>query len=138
MIRFLDLHNQYLGIKDEIDAAIEAVIRAHASWGNPIVIEGWCLYPERVNQLRLTDLQSIWLIADEELLERRIRQNEEFYRGASDEEEMIRRYVKRSLWHNTQVKMDAQRLAMASIELAAHNSPDEVCAQCIRLLRRES
>lgn len=36
-IKFLDLHQQYLGIKDEVDAAIAAVIRDSAFVGGPYV-----------------------------------------------------------------------------------------------------
>jgi len=32
--------------------AVERVIRKHATWGAPSVIEGWSLWPERVTQLR--------------------------------------------------------------------------------------
>jgi 2-phosphoglycerate kinase len=116
--------------------AIEAVIRAHASWGRPIVIEGWSLYPERVRELELPNLQAIWLIADEELLESRIRQEEEFYRGASDEEKMIRQYLKRSHWYSSRVRSEAQRLDMACIELRVDHSPDEVCEQCLYLFQQ--
>jgi len=59
--------------------AVEAVIRTHAAWGQPIVIEGWNIYPEWVNQLELPNIKSIWFIADEKLLEHRIRENQEFY-----------------------------------------------------------
>ena len=46
MIRFLDLHNQYLCIKDEIDAAIEAVIRDSAFIGGAPVAQFECHFAE--------------------------------------------------------------------------------------------
>jgi hypothetical protein len=118
--------------------AIETVVRAHASWGGPIVIEGWSLDPRRVDLLDLPDVQSLWLIADRKLLEERIRRKEEFYRGASDEEKIIRRFLERSLWHNSQVRSEAERRGMGCIELRVDHSPDEVCEKCHRLLRRRS
>jgi 2-phosphoglycerate kinase len=37
--------------------AVQSVIRAHATWGSPIVIEGWSLWPELVIQLRLPSVR---------------------------------------------------------------------------------
>lgn len=118
--------------------AIEAVIRAHASWGEPIVIEGWSLFPECVSQLELPNLQAVWILADEELLERRIRLNEQFHRGASDKEKMIGQYLKRSYWYNSLVRSETQRLNMGYIELRVEQTPDEVVEQCLSLLSQRT
>ena len=73
--------------------SIEAVIRAHADWAYPIVIEGWALRPDAVAALVIPGLVSLWLLCTRELLEERIRADTDFYRGASDEEKMITRYL---------------------------------------------
>jgi hypothetical protein len=116
--------------------ALEAVVRAHATWGQPTVIEGWSLDPAWVSQLKLPDVKSIWFIADEVLLEHRIHQDEAFYQGASNEKKMIEHYLERSLWHNARLREVVDQLGMPSIELRLDSSPDEVCQQCLYLLCR--
>jgi 2-phosphoglycerate kinase len=114
--------------------AIKAVIRAHASWGEPIIIEGWHLYPEWVNQLALPNVKSIWLVADEALLAHRLHNDAGFYRGASDEALMIERYLKRSLWYNNHLKQAAEQLAVPTIALGLDVSPEQVYKLCLDLL----
>jgi 2-phosphoglycerate kinase len=114
--------------------AIEVVNRGHASWGQPIIIEGWNLYPEWVKQLELPNIKSIWLIADEELLEHWIRKDERVYRGASNEEVLIQHYLGLSVWYNAQLKRTVERMAMPSIQLGLDIPHKEVCEQCLSLL----
>ena len=51
--------------------AIEKVIRNHATWGSPIVIDGWALRPKRVAELDLGNVTSLWLVAEASVLEER-------------------------------------------------------------------
>jgi 2-phosphoglycerate kinase len=115
--------------------AIEALVRAHAAWGQPIVIEGWSLDPEWVSRLELPNVKSVWFIADKALLAHRIHQDESFFQGASNEEEMIEHYLERSLWHNAYLRQAVDRLGMPSIELRLDASPAEVCERSLSLLR---
>ena len=116
--------------------ALEAVVRAHATWGQPTVIEGWSLDPEWVSRLELQNVKSTWFIADKVLLAHRIRQDKAFYQGASNEETMIKHYLERSLWHNTCLRQAVDQLGMPSIELRLSSSPDEVCRRCLSVLRQ--
>src|SRR5262245_51597265 len=80
--------------------AVQRVIHKHATWGTPIVMEGWSLWPERVIQLRLPSVHALWLVAHEETLQARMGKAEAFYGGASDEEAMRQQYLARSFWYN--------------------------------------
>jgi hypothetical protein len=98
------------------------------------VIEGWALMPEAVAGLNLRGVASLWMVADDSLLEQRIRANEDFWRGASDEELMIRRYLERSMWHNNRTRARAEQLGLKVVYLEPETSSDELCDLCLRTL----
>jgi 2-phosphoglycerate kinase len=114
---------------------VKAVIRAHACGGRPAVIEGWNLYPEWVHKLDLTSVKSIWLIADDEVLEHRVRADEFFYRGASDEAVMIQHYLDRSLRYNRDLKHMVEMLNMPFIEIHPNTSTGDLLQTCLDKLR---
>ena len=106
--------------------ALARVITTHAAWGDPTVIEGWALYPARVAALRLPDYASLWLVADDAVLEARVRAAADFYRGASDEETMIRHFIERSRCYNERVREEAWRLEMPVISVTLETTVDEI------------
>lgn len=114
--------------------ALERVIRAHAGWGTPMVMEGWALLPEAVAALADATIRSIWLVADEALLERRVRQDD-FWRGASDEEAMIRHFLGRSLAYNARIHEEANRLALAVVRVSAEQTPEMLVDRCRQYCR---
>jgi 2-phosphoglycerate kinase len=77
--------------------AIAHVVMNRASWGQHAIIEGWALLPELAATISHAAVRSIWLAADSSELDRRVRLTPEFFRGASDPETMIARFVKRSI-----------------------------------------
>jgi 2-phosphoglycerate kinase len=116
--------------------AVKSVIRKHATWGTPIVMEGWSLWPEWVTQLRLPSVQSLWFVAQEETLRERMVKAVEFYGGASDEAAMIRHYVARSFWYNARLKEAVNTFALTSIELPPRAPVHAIVAMCLEQLRR--
>jgi 2-phosphoglycerate kinase len=116
--------------------AVQSVIRKHATWGAPIVMEGWSLWPERVAQLRLPSVRSLWFIAHEQTLHERMVKAGEFYGGASDEEAMIRHYLARSFWYNTRLKEAVKQFALTSIELPLRAPVHAIVEMCLEQLRR--
>lgn len=116
--------------------AIAQVITAHATWGNPVVLEGWALYPSRVAQLALPNVASLWLVADDEVLEARVRTAVDFYCGASDEETMIRHFVARSQWHNGRIRKECFEHGMPVVSVARLMTIDGLLECCINVLKR--
>jgi 2-phosphoglycerate kinase len=114
--------------------AVEAVIRAHAGWAHPIVIEGWNLHPPWIERLNLSNVVSIWLLADERVLDRRIRAMEDFHRGASDPETMIQRFLQRSLWYGSRLRESLRQSKMASLTVTTDSTPETLCKQCLTLV----
>lgn len=108
---------------EEIWPSVKAVIKAHSGWGNPIILEGWNLYPRKVHELDDQNIDSFWLTADENLLKTRIAQNRSFYQGSSNIDLLVEKYLKRSLWHNNLIKTEARKLKMTIIEVTENTEP---------------
>jgi 2-phosphoglycerate kinase len=116
--------------------AVESVIRKHATWGAPSVIEGWSLWPERVTQLQLPSVRSLWFVAHEQTLHQRMVTAVEFYGGASDEAAMRGHYLARSFWYNARLKEAVNKFALTRIELPLRALVDEIVEMCLEQLRR--
>jgi 2-phosphoglycerate kinase len=114
--------------------AIEAVIRNHAAWGTPVIIEGWGLLPEPVAKLNLPGVQSLFLIVNEAVLEKRIRGEKEFFRGASDEEKLIRQFLLRSCWFNQFLRESAAKWNLPILEQTDTTTLDEMAQQAMAVL----
>ncbi|MGH1541986.1 MAG: hypothetical protein ACRBHB_16285 [Arenicella sp.] len=52
------------------------MIKSHITKEDPIVIEGFGLWPEYIKNLNLPDIGMVWLLADETLLDKRTREME--------------------------------------------------------------
>ena len=115
--------------------AIERVIRAHASWRDPIVIEGWALQPNRVIQLGLDNVSSFWLFVEPSVLEERERRNIEFVQGSADPERMLANFLARSGWYNDLIREQANSLGLP---ILYQDGDSTVEALCTRILGCES
>jgi 2-phosphoglycerate kinase len=115
--------------------ALESVIRKHVLWAEPAIIEGWSLQPEYVASLAIPSVKSLWFISDENVLKERINGDVQFYRGATDEESMIKNYFGRCCWHNARLKENVARLGMASVEVSFQATPTQLAGRCLDLLR---
>ncbi len=114
--------------------ALRVIFQNHASWGRPIVIEGWALRPENVSKLS-GDIDGVFLIADESLIQKRVR-NSDFSMGARDRETMLRNYLERSLRYNAEIRKQARRLGLSTIHLSDEMKPWEIVEKCIRILQK--
>lgn len=112
--------------------ALLTLFRNHSTWGTAAIIEGWALRPELVAQLS-GNISGLFLLADEALLEQRIRSSG-FSRGASDPEKMIQRYLERTLWYNDLIRDQAAGLGLISIPITSAMQPAEITDECMRVL----
>jgi 2-phosphoglycerate kinase len=108
--------------------AIEKVIRKHAAWGPPIVIDGWFLRPKRVKALNLDGVVSFWLVADPAVLEERERRNAEFFGQSTNPAQMLQNFLGRSLWYNELIREQATALGLPILHQDGHASVDSLCA----------
>jgi 8-oxo-dGTP pyrophosphatase MutT (NUDIX family) len=115
--------------------ATRAVIRRHEAWDYPLVIEGYALRPSYVHSLT-GDISGVFLVADEALIEKRVRASD-FSEGASDVELMIERYCARSFWYNAMLREEVARLGLKALEISDGMQPEEIVDQCLSLLSRD-
>jgi 2-phosphoglycerate kinase len=115
--------------------ATRAVIQRHATWDHPLVIEGYSLRPAYVHTLT-GDVSGVLLLADEALIEKRVRASD-FSAGASNVELMIERYCQRSFWYNTMLREEVARLGLKALEISDGMPPEEIVDRCLSLLSRD-
>jgi 2-phosphoglycerate kinase len=112
--------------------AIDKVIRKHATWGPPVVIDGWFLRPKKVAELDLDSVLSFWLVADPAVLEERERRNVEFFGRSADPERMLRNFLGRSLWYNELIRQQATDLGLHILKQDGSASVEALCATALR------
>jgi 2-phosphoglycerate kinase len=122
--------------KTTVAQRIAAQLGYDATWGAPLVIEGWSLWPERVSQLGLSSVHALWLVAHANTLQDRLGKAEAFYRGASDEGAMRHQYLARSLWYNTRLQETVTALGLSSIAVPLRAPVRVIVEMCLEQLRR--
>jgi 2-phosphoglycerate kinase len=115
-------------------APAKEVITAHATWGTPAVIDGWSLQPEKVAALDQGAARSVWLVAGKNLFETRLRGNADFFRGASDEEKMVRHFLERSLAVNDRIHEAAKKMGLPLVKVEETDTPGDICERCYTVL----
>ena len=107
--------------------AVEKVIRNHATFGSPIVMDGWVMRPQWVSDLQLPNVSAFWLVTNRAVLEERERKNTEFIAGSTDPERMFNNFLARSLWFNDFTRREATRLKLPILEQDGTKSAEELC-----------
>jgi 2-phosphoglycerate kinase len=117
----------------KIEPAIHKLIKIHSTWGSPLIIEGWALYP---NQFLENDdnIFTVWLIADKHLLSNRLRKNIGFYIGAKEPEKMKENYLYRSEWYNDKILKQCETENKKYILVKQESTTDEIVSYIIDML----
>ncbi len=118
----------------KIFPAVERLISIHSKWGNPIIIEGWALYPELLKNITDDNVKKIWLLSDKTILKERLDKNKAFYFGASNEEEMKSKYLQRSLWHNEKLLSECKSTGDEHSNVRSNTSEDGLLEEFIQLI----
>lgn len=114
--------------------ALDQIIRAHSTWGDPLVMEGYALWPEQVIAAGFAGTGAIWLTCDDLLLESRIRSDPDFYRGAVDEEALIDNFLRRSSRYNELMLRSAAQCSATVIHVLCGHSVEDVAGLCVSAL----
>lgn len=115
--------------------AVEELIRVHSTWGDPAIIEGWGLQPELVSRLDMPRVQSLWLVVEEVVLERRIRNAKSFLEGASNREKLIKQFLTRAIWFNRHVKDECTKLGMPLLQPSVGTDVEDIAKMALETLR---
>jgi 2-phosphoglycerate kinase len=116
---------------------VRPVAIAHATWSSPALIEGWQLHPDKIAEISLANVKSLWLVPDRETLEKRIRIDVDFYRGASSEETMILHYLERSFYQASLLETAATQLNMPVLKIHSSDSLQDIESAAYALLCME-
>ena len=121
---------------ERIGPSIRRLIDIHSTWSNPILIEGWALYPRLVKELDDKNIKKIWLVCDDKVLEKRLIEAKEFYIGATDKDLMILNYLKRSIWHNYKIFEEIKEFNEDHIRISVGLTEEELFKRAIEVLER--
>lgn len=105
---------------------VRKVVRKHALYGTPIVIDGWHMRPNWVAQLNLANVWSGWIVASEAVLEEREKKLA-WYGESTNPERMLANFLARSYWYNNLIKEQATQYQMTILPQPGENSVDELC-----------
>jgi 2-phosphoglycerate kinase len=114
--------------------AILRLIDIHSTWGTPIIIEGWALYPKIMNEIENQSVKSVWLIANKSLFENRFLNNIEFYQLAVNPKTMKENYLYRSLWHNDYILEQCKLKKQSYILVSENMSVDDILKKIQRII----
>lgn len=96
-----------------------------------LVLEGSALLPERIAPVLSSDVQAIWLVASDDLIERRIKLEGEYASRDADGRFLIDKFVKRALAFNRFIAGEVNRLNLRKINI---DQDSESAALSARLL----
>jgi 2-phosphoglycerate kinase len=113
----------------KMEPAIRKLAEIHSAWGNPLIIEGYALYPDQFKEQN-GNVFSVWLIADKHLLENRLNSNTDFYKNAKDPEKGRENYLYRSEWHNEKI-FEQCKAGNQNYIIVKQESTTEEIASCI-------
>ena len=118
--------------------AVEKIVRTHSDWDNPLVMEGYTLWPEQVIAARFTATGAVWLSCDDLLLESRIRTQPDFYKGAVDEEALVSNFLLRSSRYNELMLKSAAECNAVVITVNSGHTIKDVADLCVSALTTEA
>jgi len=129
-----DIINDTKKYHEKMWFSIKRLIEIHSTWSNPIIVEGWALYPRLVKELNSESIKKIWLVCDNKLLEKRLLEAKDFYQGATDKDLMISNYLKRSIWHNKKIFEEIKEFNDGYIRISVDLTKEELFKRAIDLL----
>ena len=117
----------------QLEKSICRLIEIHSSWGGPLIIEGWALYPNMLAEVKSDNVFSVWLIAENNLLKQRMLKSN-FYQGANNPEKVIENYLYRSEWHNDTIFEQCRTQNQKFLMVNEHTSPDEIVSKIFEMI----
>jgi len=112
-----------------LEKPIYKLIEKHSSWGNPLIMEGWALYPGMMSEIKDDNVFAVWLIAEDGLLAERLTKSG-FLQDADNPGKAIENYLYRSEWHNRKLLEQCRKTHQKHLMINQHTIADEI-ADCI-------
>jgi 2-phosphoglycerate kinase len=125
-----DVLNHY---RKNVWPQIEDIVTFQAT--NPsseqMVIEGSALLPELVINLNFDNISSIWLIASNEFLRRRIYLTSQYAKKSPAERMLVDKFVERNCLYNDRIIDVVDRFGLVSLNVEDISTPDELMNLCL-------
>jgi len=117
---------------------IEALVATHATdpFTDRLILEGSALWPESVAALHLDNVAAIWLTASGGLFETRIHHASRFGEASAREKTMVQKFLARALLYNERMMDAVRRIGLASLDIEATSSLDELSDLCLEISRK--
>ncbi len=117
--------------------AIKLLIESHSTYGSPLLVEGFALYPKLVNSIMNKKMKSIWLIGEKNIFENRLIKENNFYKGASNEEMLISKFCQRSIWHNNKIFKEVIKYKGDYIKVTKDLSKEQILKRVLKVLDKK-
>ncbi|MCA9914756.1 MAG: hypothetical protein KC496_15490 [Anaerolineae bacterium] len=106
---------------------VKSIIRKHHQQKTGIVIDGWHIRPAWVAALNIPEVQSYWIVINEQILEQREKHNASFFQASPQPEKMFQNFMARSLWYNQFIEEEATAFGMKILRQTGDVSTEEFC-----------
>ncbi|KAA3510050.1 hypothetical protein CPJ18_14645 [Agrobacterium rosae] len=133
----------------EVDALMQSVLHHYDSmWGAHVlplieneaglVVEGSALLPARIAPLLSSDVQAVWLVASDDLIERRIKSESGYSSRDGDSQFLIEKFVRRALAFNGFIAGEVSRLNLRKIDIDSDSESHALRSRLLDALRSDS
>jgi 2-phosphoglycerate kinase len=119
--------------KTNVWPRIEALARAAAPAGDPVIIEGSAVWPESVATLSSPNVAAVFLTASEATFTRRIHQGSRYDARAPDEKHLIDRFLQRTVAFDRSMTRAARRLRLPLLDVDPLPTSDALADRCLSL-----
>ncbi len=127
-VLFDDIYNFHM----KLWPGVHNVIKAHANWSGPAIVEGYSLYPEQVNGLKEDKLKAFWLICEPEVFAKRFEARNE--NSFFNNKKMRENFILRSQLHNNFISEQAIKYNMKTIEVRISDDSSSIYEKAKLLL----
>lgn len=124
--RDLSLDERMQSVLQHYHAMWEPLVLPLITGDEPLVLEGSALLPELVVTILSQDMRAVWLVADEGVVERRIRIESTYDSRDAQGKVLIDSFAERAGAFNRLVAQDVERLGLQKIEIGESPEPDAI------------
>jgi len=105
--------------------------RLNNEFDSPLVLEGSAVLPELIHELSDVEASSLWLVANENLISERIRQESSYEKRVERERSLIDTFTRRAVAFDNKLRMSLVDTDRQSFEASNEISSDQI-ARIIR------
>ena len=115
---------------------IQSIIKSHLanSISGILIMEGSALLPELVNSLVSNKVVPIWLTGSDNFFRKRIYQSSQYQSAGVPEQQLIDKFIARTIQYNHQIMDSIHSLNLSSINVTQFSSLDDLLHECLKTI----